>query len=200
MNIHIIDRNTMNRAKLASAMHSSGFHPEIYEDLAELITHDPKSGIILVEEDQAPSLVEAIKGGACELPLVVYGERPSTEKVVAVMRAGALDYFEWPIALPKLNARLQRIMGEGAHEILKARRRTDARQRIAKLSPREFDVLCLLVDGGSNKSIGSRLGISSRTVEIHRGNLMGKLEARSIADVVRLALYSQVVVAIDDAA
>lgn len=198
--VHIIDKNTKHRAELASTMLSNGIHAEIYEDSAEFVGHDPRDGIVLAEEGQAAALAQAIKDGARELPLVVYAEFPSTEKVVAAIRAGAFDYLEWPISPEKLNACLKRAVGEGAHAILKTRKRASSRQLIAKLSARELDVLWLLVDGGSNKSMANQLGISDRTVEIHRANLMSKLKARSVADVVRIALYSQVPEAFDDAA
>lgn len=198
--VHIVDKSTKNRAELARAMLSNDFHAEIYEDSAELVGHNPRDGIVLAEEEQAAAIVQAIKGGAWDLPLVIYARCPSTEKAVAAMRAGALDYLEWPISLEKLNACLRRAEREDEHVIAKARKRGSARQLIAKLSARELDVLRLLVDGGSNKSIANQLGISDRTVEIHRGNLMNKLQARSVADVVRIALYSQVVEAFEDAA
>lgn len=70
--------------------------------------------------------------------------------------------------------------------------KSQAQARIAGLSGREVEVLALIVCGGANKTIARKLGISHRTVEIHRANMMRKLGARSIADAVRIALQANI--------
>jgi two-component system response regulator FixJ len=106
------------------------------------------------------------------------------------MLSGAIDYLEWPMGSDALEAALQRLGSEGARQAKLQRRKADALSRVAALTPREMDVLERLVGGSSNKLIAQDLGISPRTVEIHRGNMMSRLNAESISDAIRIGVYA----------
>lgn len=106
------------------------------------------------------------------------------------MIAGALDYLEWPCAPDEFAGAMSQLISEGEQRARLERRKLEAIDKVRLLTPREREVLRELVAGGSNKQIGKRLGISSRTVEIHRSNLMSRLNASSTADAVRLGLYA----------
>ena len=106
------------------------------------------------------------------------------------MFAGALDFVVYPFAADDAIRCIERVVRRSM-SIQEARRlRADACRWIAKLSPRERDVLSGLVGGMANKEIGTGLGISARTVEIHRSNLMRKLGTRTVVGAVILALES----------
>lgn len=117
--------------------------------------------------------------------LTGYGNVPTA---VQAMKLGAVDYLEKPYAAEDLFAAL-----DAAHQRLDQREadghaERDAQDRLARLSAREREVMQAVVDGCSNKQVAERLGISLRTVEVHRASIMSKLEVTSIAGLVRAAL------------
>jgi len=133
---------------------------------------------------------------SANLPAALYCKAPSPARIVDVMREGAVDYLAWPFAQD--DTALRRLHCEGERRAEKYRTRLSAKARVARLSQRELDVLALLMLGDSNKEVARRLGISPRTVEIHRGNLMRKLSARSGTDAVRIGLLAGLVGADED--
>jgi two-component system, LuxR family, response regulator FixJ len=188
--VHIIDPDLHRRATIARTVLETGFHAEIYESIDEFIGRPPRDGLILAAPSEAPSFLRMVRDGQIELPVVVFSERPDTRQVVEAIQAGALDYLDWPVDRQYLAWVIGRAFDAGSRLIAKARKRSAARKRISLLSARELEVLLLVIAGGSNKSIGGELGISPRTVEIHRGNMMRKLNADSASDAVRIALHA----------
>ena len=121
------------------------------------------------------------------LPVIVLTGHGDVEVAVRAMKAGAVDFVEKPYEKQSLVGALER-----AFERLEARNFQDvmmdeAKGRVERLTPRERDVLVGLVDGLTNKMIAESLDISPRTVEIHRANLMEKLDATSLSAVLRIA-------------
>ena len=120
-------------------------------------------------------------------PVIIMTGHGDIDIAVRAMKAGAVDFIEKPFekavlfdAIEEGCARLTRV---DRHQT----KRDEARVRLKSLTPREKDVLAGLVEGHPNKTIAYDLGISPRTVEIHRANLMHKLEVTSLSDVLRLA-------------
>jgi len=107
---------------------------------------------------------------------------------VKAMKAGAVDFVEKPCPPDHLLEAVRKALARASVESAAANERKDAEQRLERLTDRERDVLALLVAGDPNKIIAHKLGISPRTVEIHRSRLMEKTQAASLADLVRLAL------------
>ena len=106
------------------------------------------------------------------------------------MLSGAIDYLQWPLPLEGLRDALMRLVRIGAETARVEERRAAARQRVEALTRRERDVLVRVVEGDSSKEIARQLKISPRTVEIHRGNILSRLKARSTAEAVRIGLHS----------
>ena len=188
--IHILDSDTRRRAAVARTVMQLGIHAEIYEGYEEFAERIPEDGVILVAHSAASPLLTRLKGGEIELPVVVYSEQPVTRDVVDAIHAGALDFLEWPASGQYLNWVIERAVDAGDQLMGQIRKRSAARKLVGSLSPREHDVLLGVIAGGSNKAIAGELGISPRTVEIHRGNMMRKLGAASTGDAVRIALYA----------
>ena len=103
------------------------------------------------------------------------------------MKAGAVDFLEKPFDKQSLLSSLEAARGRLEVASTMESRREEARQRLNVLTPRERDVLTGLVQGLPNKTIAYDLGISPRTVEIHRANLMEKLGVRSLSEALRIA-------------
>lgn len=190
LNFHVIDGDHRRRAQIARVLLSRGLHVEIYEDLVEFHDVAPPSGVILATDGGNGRMGEAMREGDIALPVVMYAPSPATDQIVDAVSSGALDFLEWPFDAISFDACLLRIERSSARRAALLRKHADAQARVSHLSARERQVLSLMVQGGSNKAISAQLAISPRTVEIHRGNMMRKLDARSTADAVRIALYA----------
>lgn len=190
--VHIIDPDSARRARISREMAARNLHAEIYEDVDEFRKADPRSGVVLAFDELSRSGIGKIADAAAGiLPLVVYANQPSPEQIVEAMLAGALDYLEWPFNPLLLDSAFRRLVVEGEQRMRRARLRSEAEARVALLSRRERQVLQQLLLGRSSKQIAQALGLSPRTVELHRGNMMKKLDATSPADAVRIALSAE---------
>lgn len=122
------------------------------------------------------------------LPVVVVTAHGDVALAVQAMKAGACDFIEKPYDADVILQAAEAALARGDEERARARDAEDAAARVTALTPREAEVLQGLVAGRSNKVIAFDLGVSPRTVEIHRANLMTKLGARSLSEAVRIAL------------
>jgi FixJ family two-component response regulator len=122
------------------------------------------------------------------LPILFMTGHGDIPMAVTAMKAGAVDFLTKPFSHQELLDRIHRALRveEGLAE--PRQREESVREAYARLTPRERDVMLLVVQGAANKVIASRLGISQRTVEIHRAHAMEKMEAESLADLVRSAV------------
>jgi FixJ family two-component response regulator len=123
-----------------------------------------------------------------KMPAIVITGQGDIAMAVQAMRAGAVDFIEKPVSSEALLAALDRACRLAETPAERSARRAEAIMRIASLTKREREVMDLVVAGDANKVIAARLGISQRTVETHRATVMKKLEARSLSDLVRLAI------------
>ena len=192
--VHIVDSDCARRATLARQVYGLGIHVEIYESLEELIETDPRGGSVLINMDHLPldeeAAIERLASCTSHLPTAFYSANPCSDRIVTAVLAGALDYLQWPSAPEVLAFKLDRLARSGGERVAACRQKREALRMIGRLSPRERDVLGGVVAGGSNKEIGRWLGISPRTVEIHRGNMMARLSARSLAHAVRIGIQA----------
>jgi FixJ family two-component response regulator len=187
--LHIVGGDSRSRAEQARIAFALGHHAEVYGDLDELLDRPPDEGIILAaDEEVAPAraLMDRLGVAGIWLPLVLVAPAPTIERVVEVVKAGAIDYLTLPLEMSSFARRLGSILDEAADFTERRRREIEARHAVGQLSRREREVLELLSEGCSNKEIARNLSISPRTVEIHRGNMMTKLGAGHAADAVRL--------------
>lgn len=191
LTLHCVEGDSRVRAELARSVFALGHHAEIYGSIEELVDHRPQDGIILARDDRKQGGIAPLIDGLAErgiwLPVVATDSQPTTARIVAAVKAGALDYLPLPVEVERLAATLDRIAGEAQRHLVARRRMIEARDRISSLSNREREVLEWLAGGSSNKTIARQLDISPRTVEIHRANMMSKLGAKHPADAVRLS-------------
>jgi two-component system CheB/CheR fusion protein len=121
-------------------------------------------------------------------PAILITGHGEVATAVAAMRAGAFDFLEKPVRPQELLACIDRALRHITSPAEQASRRTAAALRIAGLTARERAVMDLVVAGHANKDIAARLNIAQRTVETHRANVMRKMGAASLSDLVRLEL------------
>ncbi|MBK1702716.1 response regulator transcription factor [Thiococcus pfennigii] len=122
------------------------------------------------------------------LPVIVITGHGDVAMAVRAMKAGALDFIEKPFNDEALLGAIRRGLDRDATQRRQQLRRTDIAARLEQLTPREHEVMALVTDGKSNKEIAAALGVSAKTVEAHRARVMDKMQADSLADLVRMAL------------
>ncbi len=188
--VHIVDDDDAVREALSFLMKSEGLLAKGYASAEAFLTEaSPVTQGCLLLDVRMPGLSglelqEQLKKNYIKLPVIIMTGYADVGMAVQAMKAGALDFIEKPfeneMLLPKVHSCLQqstRIMTEN-----------ESTQRIERLTKREHQVMELLVEGNQNKVIAAKLSISPRTVELHRARVMQKLEAKSLSDVVRIAL------------
>jgi FixJ family two-component response regulator len=189
----VIDDDAEVRGSIGSLLRSSGLDVALFETPAEFLrTGVPTVASCLVLDIRLPGesgldFQERLAAQGIDIPVILitgHGDIPMT---VRGMKAGAIDFLPKPFADEQLLAavgaaidadRARRADNAGAAHIVEC---------YARLTPRERDVLGLVVTGLMNKQVAARLALSEITVKIHRGNVMRKMEAQSLADLVRMA-------------
>tara|TARA_R110001592_G_scaffold121791_1_gene327800 strand:+ start:298 stop:924 length:627 start_codon:yes stop_codon:yes gene_type:complete len=196
--IHLVDDDEAVRHSASFMLRHAGFSVKTYADGVIFLESAQQAalGCILLDV-QMPHMdglevQQRLNDLGISLPVIVLTGHGDVEVAVKAMKAGAVDFVEKPYEKQTLIAALTR-----AFERLEARSHKDvlideAKGRIERLTPRERDVLIGLVDGFTNKMIAETLDISPRTVEIHRANLMEKLDAPSLSSVLRIAFAAGV--------
>ena len=192
--VHIVDPDYHRRARLACLLYENGIHAEIYECFDEFLKGRPSRGAVLVSSDgPADGLqagMRALRSDAGYLPVAIYSPAPVPREIVEAMSCGALDYLVWPFSASELLKALKRISDEGECRARMAIVKAEARRQVEGLTHREREVLRLLIQGRTSNNIGMELGISPRTADTHRANLMARINAHSIADAVRTGIYA----------
>lgn len=124
----------------------------------------------------------------CALPVILITGHGDIEMAVAAVKRGAFDFIEKPFEDGRLYTSVAQALTAGREFLAKEEEVTALRNRIAELSPRQREVMELLIDGLSNKEIGRELRISPRTVETYRAFVMAKMGASSLAELVKMAI------------
>lgn len=194
LRIHVIDSDSKRRAAIAQAVFALDHHAELYADLGELAGHLPRDGLVIAHEDAmdggVAGLVRLLDRARIWLGIIALSSHPTFPKAVAAIRAGALDYLTLPLEVPKLAQALDTVCAEMEKAGRGRTLRAEAARLVAGLSPREASVLALIADGMTNREIADKLGLSSRTVDIHRANVISKLGARNSAAAVRIFMMA----------
>jgi two-component system response regulator FixJ len=187
---HIVDRDGRRRAQIAFQLARSGHQAHVYENIDELERFAPREGLVLLE-DGDPRAFDALRKSHRErgvyVPIVLFADEPEAPRVVNAIHGGAIDYLKWPLASEDV---LDRLAFRASRARRLANRRFEAAALVDGLSKRERQVLTAMIAGISSKAIGILLGISSRTVEIHRGNVLRKLKVDTSSSAVRVGIYA----------
>lgn len=127
---------------------------------------------------------------AC-MPIIVLTAHSSVKLAVEVMQAGAFSFLEKPISPPHLLTLVREAVAFDAAKKQRAAEQREAAQRAAELSDREREVMKLLVDATAPKSIAKQLGISPKTVDFHRNNLLAKMKCESVSELIRFSIQNE---------
>ena len=195
--VHVVDDDEAVRRSLALLLTSFGLTAETYDSAESLLAdlHNLAAGCLVVDVRMPGTdgleLQLALQERGCNYPVLVVTGHADVGLAVKAMKAGAHDFIEKPYSDADLLASVRSALARVADTRHSGMVVEAARARIAILTPRERDVLMRLVEGRPNKVIAHELGISPRTVEIHRANMMEKLACRSLAEAVRLAIAAE---------
>jgi two-component system response regulator FixJ len=192
--IHVIDDDAAMRDSLAFLLDVHGFKSQVYESADAFLKGTSLDVVRCVVSDirmpgmTGVELVRKLKGGGSSCPVILITGHGDVALAVEAMKAGAVDFIEKPFDDAALLGAIRAALDAHPTDSDDSSAKKDAEARLAELSPRERDVLQGLVAGKINKVIAYDLSISPRTVEVYRANLMAKTGARSMSELMRIAL------------
>lgn len=192
--LFIVDDDEAVRESLQLLLESAGHRVRSFASGGEFLTTMPSSGDgCLIIDVRMPGIggldvQERLRVDGIALPVIVITGHGDVPLAVRAMKAGAVDFVEKPFTEQMILAAVGRALEIGQRKHKVGIEAADAEARLSPLSAREREVLHLLVAGKQNKVIAYELGISPRTVEIHRARVMEKTRARSLSELVRLAI------------
>lgn len=189
LKIFVIDADAARRVQVSRALAEHDAHAEPFESLEEFETYTPTEGLILAHDaDGAVArLMAHVERTSC-LPVIAYSDAPDRIRVVRAMQLGVTSYLALPLVAEEVIGEYRQIAAELPALIEKRRRTALARTQLEKLSQREHQILACMLDHGTSKAIARHLGISPRTVEAHRANLMTRLEVATTNEAIRIAV------------
>lgn len=192
--IHVIDDDEGVRDSLCVLLETKGYtttaHGSCQDFLSNLSVAD---ALCVVADMRMPEmggldLQKHLLEKSIDLPFIVITGHGDVPSAVQALKSGAVDFIEKPLKTDLFLAAISRAVESRRARLQMTEGVSSARQRIAALTPREHDVLRHLIAGHPNKIIAFELGISARTVENHRARLMVKMQADSLAELVRISL------------
>ena len=196
--VHVIDDDQAARESLEFLLRTAGINVKAHESAVDFLkgAAEIKSGCIVADvrmpEITGIDLLKKLKDLKVDVPVILVTGHGDVPLAVEAMKIGAADFLEKPfddeILLQAVRSACNRQGSKDKHQA----QRAEIDGRLAALSNREREVLQGLVRGLANKQIAFDLGISPRTVEIYRANLMTKMQASSLSDLVRMALIAEI--------
>ena len=194
--IHVIDDDAIIRDSVALVLTRNGFCVQTHDSAAEFLHHvDADNTACVITDVRMPGmsgieLLAELRERRHAFPVIVITANGDVPLAVEALKRGALNFLEKPFDDLALLAALREalIQNDGAEA-----RKGDAvvMAKLDSLTERESEVLTCLLKGSPNKIIAYELGISPRTVEVHRANIMHKMQAGSLAELVRMSLSTQ---------
>jgi two-component system, LuxR family, response regulator FixJ len=194
--VHVIDDDEASRQSLAFLLQAADFDVLTYASATVFLDLASKLGWSCVITDvrmpgmSGIELLRRLKELDVNVPVIVITGHGDVPLAVEAMKVGAADFLEKPFDDDVLLSSVRMALAQRDGDKRRHGERAEIESRLAVLSPRERDVLSGLVSGRANKQIAYDLGISPRTVEIYRANLMNKMQAGSLSELVRMALIA----------
>ena len=191
--VFVVDDDVSVRESLELLVRNAGWQPETFESAQEFLNRPrPQVPSCLVLDLSLPGisgldLQKQVSTERSDMPIIFITGHGDVPKSVQAMKAGAAEFLTKPVSQELLLAAIRQALERSRTALGREAEMQELRKRFALLSPREREVMALVVSGRLNKQIGGELDISVITVKTHRGKVMHKMKADSLADLVNMA-------------
>lgn len=192
--IYVVDDDDSMRQAIALLLRTVGYTPIAFARPSDFLAkYDPNLHSCLVLDIRMPQMSglevqQQLNQSGAILPVIFITGHGDIPMAVQAMKDGAFDFLTKPFRDQDLLDRINSALKQDAENRAAIEKHADLRRRAESLTPREREVLELIVEGKANKVVAIDLGLSERTVEIHRANVMEKMGARSVAHLVKMHL------------
>jgi two-component system response regulator FixJ len=194
--VYVLDDDVAVCRSLERLLGSASFEPVTFQRPDEFLAKADKfkKGCVLLDlrlpGTNGIEVMEALHGIRNDLPVIVMTAQGDIQDAVRAMKGGAIDFLEKPYNEETLLGAIEAAFASGAGSV-RAEEIAEATRRVDTLSRREREVLEGLIDGRSNKMIAHRLGLSVRTIEVHRARMMERLGMRQLTEALRLGIMAR---------
>jgi two-component system response regulator FixJ len=192
--VFVVDDDTAVRQGLRFMLRAAGYGVEAFPSAHSFLeNYDPRQGGCLLLDVRMPQMTglelqEQLNVRGWRIPVIFITGHGTVPLAIAAMKAGAFDFVEKPLRENALLESIERALHWNDKAYEERLERATLQARAALLTPREREVFQLVVTGEPNKVIARHLGISFRTVELHRAHIIEKLQARSLSDLIRMGI------------
>lgn len=190
--VHVVDDEAAIQSLFQRLGTIGGFRVVTHSTGAQLLAalEDGRPGCIVVDlvlpDMSGLDLLHALAKTECRLPIIFMSGLARVSEAVKAIKLGSVDFLEKPFDVQEMLAAVQNAIALDHQRRQSGDDRECARQRFAQLTRREAEVMEQIVRGAANKEVAARLGVSPKTVEVHRANVMRKTRANSLAELVRM--------------
>ena len=190
--VFVIDDDASVRRSLARLLRAAGWNVEAFSGAGEFLQREPRPGAgcvvldVRMPEISGPQLQSRMRETGLSLPIVFLTGHGDVPTSVQAMKRGAVDFLLKPVDSEELLRTVAQALERHAAGLARQREREHIRECMAQLTTREREVLESVIRGFRNKQIAAALGISEKTVKVHRGRVMQKMGVRSVAELVHL--------------
>ncbi len=190
--VYVVDDDEAIRHSLKLLIGAVGLKVRVFPDAASFLdTFDPALRGCIVADLSMPGMngldmQERLNALNCSMPIIFLSGHGDVPAAVRALQKGAVDFLEKPFNPKLLLERIEQAIETDSELSAAAQKSAEIEARISQLTAREREIMSLVADGKSSKVIALDLGISERTVELHRSRMMKKMAARSVADLVRM--------------
>lgn len=197
--VFVIDDDESVRKSLKRLLGSADYESEVFKSAADFLSREVHDGpTCLIVDVQMPGLnglefQNALIQCRREEQLVFITGHGNIPMCAQVMKAGAVDFLPKPFKPRELLKCVERALVRSAAQRRRTAEQSEARHLLDLLTPREFEVMQLVIAGMLNKQVGNQLGMAEKTVKVHRGRMMQKLGVTSVAELVRLVQKAGIV-------
>ncbi len=191
--VHLIDDDASVRTSIGRLLRGLGYQVRPHASASEFLSQlgEFERGCILLDVQMpglsGPQLQQELINKRCPLPIIFLTGHGDIPMSVRAIKAGADDFLPKPATKEALASAIEHALGRYDESFARAAETNMQRERLMKLTPREHEVLNLVIRGKMNKQIAYELGASERTIKAHRHSVMTKLQVRSLAELVSVA-------------
>ena len=192
--VFVVDDDAAVRQGLGFMLRAAGYSVEAFPSAGSFLDgYDPRLRGCLLLDIRMPQMTglelqQQLNVRGWRIPVIFITGHGTVPLAIAAMKAGAFDFIEKPLREDALLESIERALQWNNRAYEERLERATLQVRTAQLTPREREVFELVAEGEPNKAIARHLGISFRTVELHRARIIEKLQARSLSDLIRMAI------------